>query len=250
MVMPADELELLIAGYVLGDLSPEEAAQFEQVLAQHPEIATEVAQMQLALETTYAPAEVLPPPELRSRVLAAVPTPFIQSEPIPDLAQTRQRFSLRTVLELAAAAAILALGLNNYRLSQALQASQTETEKYAALTVQLQATQANSPASAKVVIDPNTLKGTIAVQNLPPLPPGKVYVLWTVLEPAAPFTTDDKDAILTQAFEVDDRGASQQDIIVPAAFRAKDFVTKVAVTMEDAAAPQKHVGAPIVAAPL
>jgi anti-sigma-K factor RskA len=250
MVMPADELELLIAGYVLGDLNPEEAAQFEQVLAQHPEIAAEIAQMQSALETTYAPAEVSPPPELRARILAATPIPSTQAESIASLTQTRRRFSLRTVVELAAAAAILALGINNYRLSQALQASQAETEKYAALTVQLQATQANSPASARVVIDPNTLKGTIAVEDLPPLPPGKVYVLWTVLEPAAPFTTDDKDAILTQAFEVDDRGSSQQEIVVPAAFRSQDFVTQVAITMEDAAAPQKHVGTPIVAAQL
>ncbi len=245
MSMPSEELQLLIAGYVLGDLSSEEAAQFEQLLAQSPAISAEVSQMQTALETVYAPAEVVPPPDLRSRILTTAQVDIPQSDHQIDLSKTRQRRSFRSVLEVAAAIAIVVLGVNNYRLSRALQMSQTETQKYAALTYQLQATQANSPASAKVVVDPNTLKGSIAVQNLPPLPPGKVYVLWTVLQPTAPFTTDDKDAILTQAFEVDNRGDSVQEIVAPPAFRSKGFVTKVAVTLEDVAAPQRHVGKPI-----
>lgn len=246
MSMPAEQLQLLIAGYVLGDLSTEEAAEFEQLLAQNPAIAAEVAQMQTALETAYAPAEVAPPAALRSQILAtAEAEPGAIGQPL-SLNPSRRVASWRILLEVAAAALIVALGINNYRLSQALQSSRAETEKYAALTLQLRAAQANSPAAAQVVVDPRSLKGTITVQNLPPLPAGKVYVLWTVLEPAAPFTTDDKDAILTQAFEVDDRGFSVQPIVVPPAFRTREWVSKVAVTMEDARAPQKHVGKPIV----
>lgn len=250
MSMPSEELQLLIAGYVLGDLSPEEATEFEQLLAQDPAIAVEVAHMQAALETTYATVEMPPPPELRSRILAAAQPAPSQPRNIINLHKASQFVSPRSLVEIAAAALIVALGINNYRLSQALQISQAETQKYAALTYQLQATQANSPAAAKVVVDPNTLKGTIVVQNLPPLPPGKVYVLWTVLAPAAPFTTDAKDAILTQAFEVDERGSSVQEIVAPAAFRSQEFITKVAVTMENATAPQKHVGKPIMVAKL
>ena len=245
MSMPAEQLQLLIAGYVLGDLSAEEAAEFEQLLAQNPAIATEVAQMQTALETAYAPAEVAPPAALRSQILAAAGAEEATGQPL-SLHRSRPGGNWRILLEVAAAALIVALGINNYRLSQALQSSRAETEKYAALTLQLRATQANSSATAQVVVDPRSLKGTITVQNLPPLPAGKVYVLWTVLEPAAPFTTDDKDAILTQAFEVDDRGSSVQAIVVPPAFRTREWVSKVAVTMEDARAPQKHVGKPIV----
>ncbi len=249
MTMPAEELELLIAGYVLGNLSSEEAAQFEQLLATNPAIAGEVAQLQSALETTYAPPPMSPPPALRSRLLAAASE--VSSPPTPVFSPPSQPFwrSPRSLLELAAAAVIVALGVNNYRLSQALQVSQAETQQAVALTYQLRSTQANSLASAQVKIDPQTLKGTIAVQNLPPLPPGKVYVLWTVLQPAAPFTTDQKDAILTQAFQVNDRGTTEQAIIVPAAFRDRALVTKVAITVEDAIAPQKHVGKPIMVAP-
>lgn len=248
--MPEEERQLFIAGYVLGDLSPEEAVEFEQLLAQDPAIAAEIDQMQIAVETTYGLTEVSPPPQLRSRILETAELEI--SQPETRLAQPRSRKlgSPRTWLELVAAALILALGINNYRLSQALQTSQAETQKYAALTYQLQATQANSSASAKVVVDPDTLRGTISVQNLPPLPPGKVYVLWTVLQPAAPFTTDTKDAILTQVFQVNDHGSLVQDIVAPPAFRSKEFVTKVAVTIEDAGAPQQHVGKPIMVAKL
>lgn len=248
MTMPADELELLIAGYVLGNLSPEEATQFEQLLAANPAIAGEVEQLQAALEATYAPPSVSPPPALRSRLLAAAPVVPNPPALVSHHSPTRFWRSPRTWLELAAAAVIVALSVHNYRLSQALQVSRAETQQAVALTYQLRSTQANSAASAQVKIDPQTLKGTIAVQNLPPLPPGKVYVLWTVLQPAAPFTTDAKDAILTQAFQVTDRGTTEQDIIVPAAFRDQAWVTKVAITVEDEIAPQAHVGKPILLA--
>lgn len=60
--MPSEQLQLLIAGYVLGDLSSEEVEEFEQLLANDSAIADEVARMQKALEISYAPPEVAPPP--------------------------------------------------------------------------------------------------------------------------------------------------------------------------------------------
>lgn len=257
MSMPSEELQLLIAGYVLGDLSPEEAATFEQALAQDPTIAAEVSQFQQALEAAYAPPELAPPPDLRSRLLTNAPatiSPALLPTAQPVSIQPTRRFSLRTLLEVAAAAAIALLGINNYRLAQDLQISRQETQQYAALTLQLQATQANNAGAAnvaaKVMVDPNTLQGTIAAENMPPLPPGKVYVLWTVLDANAPFTTDSKQAILTEVFEVDERGKFSREIVVPQAFRAQNMVQKVAVTIEDARAPQNHIGKPIMVAKL
>ena len=46
----SEHLQLLIAGYVLGDLDLNEATEFEQILTADPAIAAEVAQMQQALE--------------------------------------------------------------------------------------------------------------------------------------------------------------------------------------------------------
>jgi hypothetical protein len=72
--------------------------------------------------------------------------------------------------------------------------------------------------------------------------------MWTVLEPNAPFTTDDKDAILTEVFRVDEQGNFTETVPVPVVYRVEGVVTNVAVTIEDAAAPQLHVGAPVVIA--
>ena len=69
--MTSEQLQLLIAGYVLGDLNANEAKEFEQLLATNPAIVREVAAMQQALELSYAPPEVSPPRKLRSQVLAA-----------------------------------------------------------------------------------------------------------------------------------------------------------------------------------
>ncbi|MEP0874180.1 anti-sigma factor [Trichocoleus desertorum AS-A10] len=244
MSTPSEELQLLIAGYVLGDLSPEEAAEFERLLQQDPVIAQEVAQMQNALETSYASREVTPPSHLRSAILEKAQVAGAEMNTQPAF-RSRRTLSWRSGLEVAAAVLIVALGINNYRLSQALQTSQAETQRYAALTYVLDATESNSQAAATVVVNPNTLEATITVKNLPPLPPGKVYALWTVLTPNAPFTTDQKQAILTETFQVDERGNLSQTVSVSKAYRSKELVTKIAVTVEDGNAPQKHTGAPI-----
>jgi anti-sigma-K factor RskA len=249
MSMPAEALQLLVAGYVLGDLSAEEAEAFEQLLASDPVIATEVTQLQAALEAAYAPGEVAPSAELRSRILENAqirPSP-LSNTPVANL-PSRPKFPVRGVFEVAAVAIIAALGIQNYRLSQSLQISQAKTQQFAALTYELQSTTANQQASAKVVVNPQTLEGKLSVQNLPPVPPGKVYVLWTVLQPKAPFTKDAKDAVLIQAFQVDPQGQMTQPIVLPAAFRTQEQVTKVAVTIEEAQSPQDHIGKPILVA--
>lgn len=243
--MPSEELQLLIAGYVLGDLSPEEQASFEQLLAQNPQIAAEVAHMQTALETAYAPPEVAPPAHLRSAILTQAQAARSVSDSRSTAVVPRKPLPWRSLLEVVAAGVIVTLGISNYRLQQALQSSQPEPRSTTALTYVLNATQVNSPAAATVVVNPQRLEATVFVQNLPPLPPGKVYALWTVVPANAPFTTDTKQAILTEVFQVNDRGSFTQTIAVPKAYRSQAWVTKVAVTIEDADAPQRHTGKPI-----
>ncbi|HEY9618264.1 MAG TPA: anti-sigma factor [Microcoleaceae cyanobacterium] len=244
MSMPSDELQLLIAGYVLGDLSPEEAASFEQLLAQDPAIATEVAQMQTTLETVYAPAEITPPDHLRSRILTQAESPHSERKP---RSISRSSLPWRGILEAVAAGLIIALGINNYRLQQTL-ISQSESPPGTALTYVLKATEGSSPAVAVVVVNPHKLEATVFAQHLPPLPPGKVYALWTVVRTDAPFTTDTKQAILTEVFPVKQHGTFTRTIVVPKAYRSKEFVTNVAMTIEDAHAPHKHTGKPIMVA--
>lgn len=268
--MQSDELELLIAGYVLCDLSPEEAAALEQQMAADPAVAAAVAQaaaeMQQVLEAVYAPAEVAPPAHLRDTILAAASQPssepaqpavppltLVKSSSEPQAAQPSAAWGRRYRLWqrglIAGAAALIAgLSISNYRLwqqVQALQAGAAGTGSDAALTLALQPTEAlATEAAATVVVDPITLEATLTVENLPPLPPGKVYALWTVVDPNAPVTTDDKNAILTEVFTVDSEGRASAQTPVPRAFR-DNAVTAVAITIEDAEAPQQHEASPI-----
>ncbi len=64
------EQQNLSAGYVLGDLSPEESRLLEQLLADNPSLQNEIAELQHSLEQVYG-EEILVPASLKSRVLAA-----------------------------------------------------------------------------------------------------------------------------------------------------------------------------------
>jgi anti-sigma-K factor RskA len=242
--MPSDQLQLLIAGYVLGDLDPDEAAEFEQLLADNPALMEEVTQMQKTLELCYAPPAVTPPAHLRAAILTPKAT-----KPTP-IQPNRGRVSWSKAMGVAAAALIVGLGINNYRLWRALQVAQTQlraTEAAQAekLTYALQAGKLADAARATVAVDPNTLEGVLTVEGLPPLPPGKTYALWVVPKPGAPYTTDDKGAILIKAFQVDAEGTVSRPITVPEVYRSEELVSKVAITIEDATAPQDHQGSPV-----
>lgn len=227
--MPSEHIQFLVAGYVLGDLDADEATELERLMQHDPAIAQEVAQMQIALERSYGSPEAQPPAQLRAAILEAATPRKLRSLP------------LSRALNVAAAVLIIALGFNNYRLWQLLQTSQAQV---ATLTYSLRATSTNQ-ATATLAVDPKTLNASLQVNGLPPLPEGKVYALWTVVEPNAPFTVDAKGAILTQAFTVNAQGNVEQKISVPPVFRSQTLVTKVAITVEDATAPQKHEGSPI-----
>jgi anti-sigma-K factor RskA len=247
--MSSEHIQLLIAGYILGNLDAEEAAEFEQLLAKDPAIATDLAEMQQTLEFSYNPTEVQPPDHLRTLVLQGKAQPVAQ----PALSFSTRSFDWNKAIGVAAAAAIVILGINNYRLWSTLQATQPVPQpsqpELKRLTYVLQGTQSKA-AAATIIVNPNTLKASLTVQSLPLLPSGKTYVLWTVLKPEAPFTKDSKAAILTKVFQVDDRGNTSQTITVPEVYRSKDLVVNVAVTVEDAAMPQNHVGDPVLIAKL
>lgn len=242
--MPSEQVQLLIAGYILGDLDPNEAAEFERLLVADPTIMQEVVQTQRALDLAYAPAEVAPPPQLRNTIIAAASSR--SSTPPSVLRPVRSGFPWSKTMGLAAAGLIVALAINNYRLWQTLQATQVQPEPET-FTYVLQGDRSTQTAAAAavVVVNPETLEASLTAQDLPPLPPGKVYALWTLPKPGAPFTTDAKGAILMGTFQVDPQGNASKTVVVPEVYRSRDLVAKVAVTVEDATAPQRHQGKPV-----
>ncbi|MGJ3244518.1 MAG: anti-sigma factor domain-containing protein [Elainellaceae cyanobacterium] len=253
-----EQLKLLMAGYVLCDLSPEEAAALEQLLSNNPNLIREIDQMQQALEMTF-PSEAEPPAHLRSSILSAYD---IASHLTPDASASRQEFrqtprregAQPTVLRprwwirsLGAAAAVVILGLSisNYVLWRSLQAEQTEMQSPNLLTFSLQPTEEDISGSVRVVVNPTRLDATLDADNLPPLEEGNVYALWTVVAPNAPVTTDEKNAILTDVFTVNAQGHASKQVTLPSVFHNLGWVEAIAITQEDADAPQAHRASPI-----
>ncbi|WP_338462830.1 anti-sigma factor [Synechococcus elongatus IITB7] len=261
-----DQIELLIAGYVLCDLSPEEAAEFEQLLRDNPALWDAVAEAQAALEQTFSVEEQAPPAYLKPSILSAaqvlqqavipsdretIASPANPDNPAMQAANSNVIPLRRWQRGMGAAAAVLiaGLGISNIVLWQSLQtlqaARRTTTTDPLVFTLERTPLTPTPNASVRVMVDPSDLEATLDIKNLPPLAEGEVYVLWTVVKPNAPVTTDDKDAILTQVFRVDERGQFSQRIAVPPVFRDRGLVQAVAVTIEDAKAPQKHLAKPI-----
>jgi anti-sigma-K factor RskA len=186
---PPESWDELLAGYVLGDLTPEEVATVNQYLAFHPELVREVNRLQetLALLSLALPVTELPP-SLRDRILqgavGAVP---------PSLSSVlRSPFPVNWlgVAGTVAAAALIALGWNSYRLRQQLAATQTELSAHRQIVallrqpnnrlLSLKGVQTPRITSGSLVIAPSQQKAFLTIQNLEPLPQGQVYRLWAL----------------------------------------------------------------------
>ncbi|GAB4349449.1 MAG: hypothetical protein Fur0042_16790 [Cyanophyceae cyanobacterium] len=250
----SEELELLVAGYVLNSLSPEEVDRLA-TLATPTQLKTLVREMEQSLGLAYDPPLVEPSPRLRSAVLAAaadldaIATDPIAAPPIPSAAPVQALPTWARAVGAIAAVLIAALATGNWILWRSLQMQRAQTAPGdRPLVVTLQPTAAlTAPATVVFNANPDTLEATLTVSQLPPLDRGKVYVLWTVVAPNAPVTTDDKGAILTQVLEGPAaQGRSQRRTFrLPPVFENLDLVEAIAITIEDADAPQRHDAAPI-----
>ncbi|MGB3574055.1 MAG: anti-sigma factor [Phormidesmis sp.] len=161
-LMPSETDQNLIAGYILGDLSPEEGRALKQRLLVEPALSDEMTALQAVLETAYG-AESTPPAHLKDNILAAAanrptplwavpqPHPNLPQAPLPQSsarregrgeereeagaeetrsrrARTRQAAPRWLPYGFGAAAAVLmfALGVQNYTLRQSVQALQAD----------------------------------------------------------------------------------------------------------------------------
>jgi hypothetical protein len=192
----------LLAGYVLGDLTPAEITIVEAYLVAHPEQQSEVASLMLPLDllSLTLPADN-PPASLRSQILqnaAAekhVTSQFTESSPVKS-AQTWKSILVGLGLLL-----IAGLGWNNYRLSHEL-ATVKQDLKVAKVAQKQKASEYQSVVSllpqpnnryfslknmqgkggvGSLVIVPNKSIALLALQKVEPLPPGQVYRVWAII---------------------------------------------------------------------
>lgn len=235
--------QLLLAGYVLNDLTPEETALVEQWLGQYPEVANELE----ALSTTWeslpaALTPVTPPPELRDRILAAAQapelTPELTPEPAPEPVIRRQRWPWgRLVLALGWVATAIALAASlqeNQRLRLALLQNEAVVASFSQPANQLYTlggTEVEPQANARLVVSSTDQTALIVTTDLPPLAADQVYRLWALA---------DSDPVFCGQFNPDAAQDTNQWALPDAA--CGESPVQMLITAENASAPPIPAG--------
>lgn len=177
------------AGWVLGMLPADEAQRYREHLETCAPCAAEVARLQEAADAlVHAVPEAMPPPELRTRLIAAVEAEAKlfraaengQQPPTPATPRKRLR---RLVLGALAALCFVAVGViaggvltNDERDAPAAKVAGSVTKEGGA-----------PRARATVVLGGNAAK--LVLSDLAPPPQGRVYQAWVVRRPSIPTPT-------------------------------------------------------------
>jgi Anti-sigma-K factor rskA len=216
MTQISTEDQLIIAGYVLGDLEPEEMARIEQRLATDAALSAEAHAMQVSLwSTPQAMSLMTPPPSLRDKILMTNalenPTPT-SVEPIwraaSQIPQGSPSIGWGKILTGLAVLLALLLGADNFRLRQALSfAQRTETDDVATIlqrpNTRLVALKGEKGAGTLLFTPGKWQEVVVSLGNLPPLPPDQIYRMWLTLAngqtlPCGDFNTDAKGSVFVK----------------------------------------------------
>lgn len=186
--LSSDQIQELMAGYVLGNLSSEEAEMLRQQFTAHPELIGEVQQLQEVLSIMpYALPEEMPSESLREKILATAIADPSSSPP-------RNRWNRSAIAWGSIAASLLlalGIGLDNLRLRQQMTSLKAQVAQQRDLISMLQAPNAQlvalkgmdpmTNASGRAIMIPGQPEAILVLQNLPSLPNEKYYCLWAIV---------------------------------------------------------------------
>ncbi len=203
------EWEELLAGYVLGDLDPEEVIEMHKIILEHPEIVTKIDHFQETLAMLLLGlSETYPVKNLRDRIAAqAIPITVenLLSDPLDPTATVlsplapAQKSPRRNLWQLAticlgsiSAIAIIVIGFDNYQMRQQIANNQIELQKHRQTIAMLQGDDkrmislkgmgAIPTASGSVMIAPTEKTAMISIQNLRQIPQENSYRLWAIVD--------------------------------------------------------------------
>ena len=231
-----ERLEELMAGYALGNLSPEEAEALQRLLAENPQHSTQMHGLQEVLELMpYALPETNPPKHLRSAIVEAAAT-GIKRDAMPA---RRSTITWSKIAGSVAAILVLALGLDDYLTRQQLNTIQAQVAQQKDVIAMLQDSNTHlvslkgmdraAAASGSIVMTPGEPKAVLILQNLPVLPEGQFYQLWAVIN---------QKKIPTGQFNASSQGTVLVKFPLPSGSR----VTALVVTLEASPAPVRPDG--------
>lgn len=199
---PPEQWSELLAGYVLGDLTPTETSLVEQYLAANPAQQSEVTALRLSLDLLplALPAN-LPPASLRQQIIQMAEGETVATTAPIDRPIKHQLW--RSILAGLGLLVCTGLGWNNYRLSQELATVQQELQatriaqnsqkyqKYQSVVSLLQQPnnrflalknkEGKSMGTGSLVMAPQKLSALLTLQKIAPLPQGQVYRMWAIM---------------------------------------------------------------------
>lgn len=197
-----EHIKNLAAGFVVDDLTPEEAEEFRWLLTQHPELSHEIEDLQDVLwQVLDGFTEIEPPPDLLPAILENAERSVTQSTEIKrSHSNLPGKLPLRwkSVAGSIAALFVVILGVDYYRLRQDLGVVVADNQRLRQEFAQAQvvktllqepktrlftfrAVNTIDDASGSIVMNPEQQKALMLIQNLSPPPSGQVYVLWAVV---------------------------------------------------------------------
>jgi Anti-sigma-K factor rskA len=248
----------LLAGYVLGDLTPAEIAIVDRYLAEHPEQQAEVESLILTLNLLplTLPAEC-PPSTLKQQVMdIAQSEAVVVNDNIPiDRSKIGSKAAKWWQITIAGIGLSIlgALGWQNYQLSQELaiarqdltktkvalaQQTNSPEEKLRQQTAQtyqsvvnliqqpnnrffpLKSTEKKSVSMGSLIMAPQQSSAVLTLQQVAPIPAGQVYRIWAM-------NRDEETAC--GDFIPDAEGK----VLMELPFKGWQKITKVMITIEE-----------------
>lgn len=201
------QLETLLAGYVLGDLTPAEIAHVNQLLERNPDLLVELQRLQVTLAVLPLSLPVTSPSQqLETRILQAAQAELATATHSPAKPMRQMRLRSWKWGGAIAAVVIAGLGIETYQLHQKLTATQLENQRLhqqLATTHQelsryqtamnllrqpknrfltLIGTNPKLKSSGSLVIVPTEESAILVLRDVAPLPKGKVYRLWALVD--------------------------------------------------------------------
>ncbi len=233
----SDSQDELLAGYVLGDLTPTEVATIYQLLKTHPELKQEIDALQTTLALLpLALPEALPPPSLRDRLLNKLAENSSQNirQPSSQLVPSNNSFTWSAGQKIAStifALTILFMGGYIFHLKRQLILAKGQIQEQQTIInlshdpnhrfFTLRSIENYQTTSGKLILAPTQKIAVLSINNLASLPPGQFYRLW-VFDQGKPMNCGD--------FSPDQAGQVLWRIPLEAMLMQ---VEKVAVTIEE-----------------
>ncbi len=176
----SDNLEEILAGYVLGNLDEAELIWLNEQLAVNPQLRKQVTQLESTLTLLpYGLPEDVPQNNLRSEILA-------QAQSKPALG----KYYWGWIIGAITAVSTLLLGINNFSLRQQIAMIEDRLEQQQELIallrqpnnrlVALRPHKDTVTTSGSLFISPQSNTAVLTLKNLDALPGNQVYRLWAI----------------------------------------------------------------------